>query len=142
MTLSPEPWHREVLRDAILSCRPWGESRLNLKQNPPGAVSTLAPFPLFPDSFLKTTDERNLSTKCFRDSSSIFQLASSVPDALGRAPQLEAKASLTRSCSTRAGLGQEITQTREAFSQHHLETTAHPSCQRGMPRRHNSRGEE
>ena len=62
MTLTLEPWHREVLRDATLSCPPWGESRLNRMQNPAGAVSTLAPFSLFPDSFLKTTDERNLIT--------------------------------------------------------------------------------
>lgn len=46
---------------------PGGESRLNLMQNPPTAVSTLTPFSLFPDTFLKITDERNLSTKCFRD---------------------------------------------------------------------------
>lgn len=36
-------------------------------------VSTLAPVSLLPDSFLKNTEERNLSTKCFRGSFSVFQ---------------------------------------------------------------------
>ena len=45
--------------------------------------------------------------------------------------------------STRAGLSQTGIQTSQAFSQNHpLEVTAHPSCQRGVPRRHHSREED
>ena len=42
---------------------------MSLMQNLAAAISTFAPSSLFPDSFLKNTDERDLSTECFRDSS-------------------------------------------------------------------------
>lgn len=48
MTLTLEPWHHE---DAALT---EGESMLSLMQNPPTAVSTLTPFSLFPDTFLRS----------------------------------------------------------------------------------------
>ena len=75
---------------------------MNLMQNPPTAVSTRTPFSLFPVTFLKITDERNLSTKCFRDWSLLFHWLFNVSDALRIVPQFGTKASLILSCSTRA----------------------------------------
>ena len=81
---------------------PGGESRLNLMQNLPTAVSTCTPFSLFPVTFLKITDERNLSTKCFRDWSLLFHWLFNVSDSLRIVPQFGTKVSLILSCSTRA----------------------------------------
>lgn len=115
LTLTLQPRHRELLRDPTVThsaAPPRGTSRWNLRQNPAAAVSTLTPSSLFPDSLLKTPDERNLSTKCFRDSFSVFPLALGFLHALGRAAQWGAEASLILPCSTRAGLSQKVIQTR------------------------------
>ena len=97
----------EIITNSYLSLgctppSPGGESRLNLMQNPPTAVSTLTPSSLFPDTFLKITDERNLSTKFFRDLSLFFHRLFNVSDALRIVPQFGTKASLILSYSTRA----------------------------------------